>query len=360
MSSLIVDVCRVEAIHKHPNADKLSIANVKGWWCIVGLNQYEVGDLVVFIPPETLISTETIDKYKLTYIHKNRRLRTIKLRGFISQGLILPNDNNWKEGTNVADKLGITKYEPPEPRLHNPGFKPNSKKKNPHFSKYTNIENIKNFNTVFKPGDAVVITEKIHGTNFRAGILKRYEGNIWGKIKSWLFGEYEFVYGSHRVQLVATNQRKNFYKEDVYGYIAKKYNLAEILPKDCIVYGEIYGTCPSNKKPIQKGYTYGLTKDVDIVFFDVKLKGKYLSVGEFWEFCKTKNLPTAPNLYTGEFHDIVLDQQTQGESILDPNTKVREGCVVKSLIEENHFRIGRKILKSINPEYLLKENTVDH
>jgi tRNA-binding EMAP/Myf-like protein len=38
MSSLIIEVCKVENIIKHPNADKLSIVTIKGWQCIVGLD----------------------------------------------------------------------------------------------------------------------------------------------------------------------------------------------------------------------------------------------------------------------------------------------------------------------------------
>lgn len=49
MSSLIVEVCQIAAIEKHPNADNLDIATVKGWNCIVRTGQYSQGDAVVFI-----------------------------------------------------------------------------------------------------------------------------------------------------------------------------------------------------------------------------------------------------------------------------------------------------------------------
>jgi tRNA-binding EMAP/Myf-like protein len=47
MSSLIVEVVKIEKVEKHPNADRLSLAYVKGWQSIVGLDQYKEGDLVV-------------------------------------------------------------------------------------------------------------------------------------------------------------------------------------------------------------------------------------------------------------------------------------------------------------------------
>jgi RNA ligase (TIGR02306 family) len=90
MSSLIVEVCKIDEVIKHSNADKLSIATVKGWNCIIGLDQYKVGDTVVFIPPDCIIPNDLIEKYELVYLRNGGRTGTLKLRGYISQGLILP------------------------------------------------------------------------------------------------------------------------------------------------------------------------------------------------------------------------------------------------------------------------------
>lgn len=353
MSSLIVDVCKILKVEKHPNADKLSIATVKGWNCIISLNQYKEGDLVIFCPPDSIIPDDLIEKYNLTYLKKGGRVKTVKLRKFISQGLILdiPTDKNWKEGKEVAKELGITKYEPPVSHNLQMGNRPSKKKRNPLFDKYTDIENIKNYHTVFTEEDRVVITEKIHGSNFRAGNLKRYTDSLWGKFKSFLFGKYQFVYGSHNVQKTALNRKMGFYGENVYGKIARKYNLAEIIPEDYILYGEIYG------KGIQE-LEYGM-EDIDVVFFDIKYKGKYLNWTDFDDFCRSKKLPFVPVFAVENFHPDMLEKYTQGESALC-HGQIREGCVIKSLEEENNPRIGRKILKSINPEYLVKKNRTEH
>ena len=390
MSKLIIEVCKIKAIEKHPNADRLSIAQVKGWNCIVGLNQYKVGDLVIFCPPDSVIPANIIDKYKLEYLKKDGRVKTVKLRKFISQGLVLdiPKDKNWKEGKDVAKDLGITKYEPPQSKyslgnnkvtfgklwkkyiekeislrrlvaktigLVKDSLKP-KKNPNPLFNKYTDIENIKNYDTVFKVGDNVVITEKIHGTNFRAGYLPIHPGQgLRNKIKylvnKYLLNKnYEFVYGSHNVQKISFKGR-GFYNEDVYGKIAKKYKLAEILPKDYVIYGEIYGV------GIQE-LEYGM-KDIDIRFFDIKYQGKYINFHDFTEFCLNKILPVVPVLAIEEYDPEKLKSYTEGKSVIAPN-QIREGCVVTSLEEENNHRVGRKILKSINPEYLIKKNRTEH
>jgi len=380
VSDLIIEVCKIDKIEKHPNADRLALATIKGWNCVVGLNAKE-GDLVVFCPPDSMIPMDLIEKHKLEYLKKDGRVKTVKLRGVISQGLILdiPEGKNWKAGQDVAKELGITKYEPPAPkyqqfknketimktfakyckgeisfrRLITKCFgiiKDKFKKKkniNPLFTKYTDINNINNYNTLFKDGEEVVITEKIHGTNFRAGYVPRRENRWQYKRKN-----QEFCYGSHNVQLVGRRGKQCWYGTDVYGRIAEKYKLAEVLPKDCIVYGEIYG------KGIQK-LEYGLD-DIDIRFFDVKYKGIYLNYNDFLHFCDNRRLPMVPILYQGKLEEGTIEKYTKGDSILSRVKQIREGCVVKPLYEENNKLIGRKVLKSINPEYLLKKDRTDY
>lgn len=362
MSSLIVDVAKIIAIEKHPNADRLRIATVKGWNCIIGLDDFQVGDLIVFIPPDSVLPDSLCDKYNLEFVKKGGRVKTVKLRGYISQGLCLPlpEGKKYKEGHSMAKEMGITKYEPPT-RSNQHGFNagqmPTKKKLNPLFDKYTNIENIKNYNAIFKEGDKVVITEKIHGTNFRAGHLTICPRTIWGWIKKHIFKkDYEFVYGSHNVQKKPFSSNKGWYGEDVYGQMAKKYNLAEIIPKDYIVYGEIYG-------PKIQELTYGMIK-IDLVIFDVKYKNKYLDFPEFLTFCEERQLPMVPIHYIGDYSEEVLKQYTNCDSALTrikhKVSQMAEGCVVTSYMEEFNPRMGRKILKSINTEYLLTKKRTEY
>src|SRR5436190_20273786 len=59
MSSLIIEVCRVDSVELHPNADRMAIARVKGWrTCInrdpnTGKLQFERGDRCVYVPPDS-------------------------------------------------------------------------------------------------------------------------------------------------------------------------------------------------------------------------------------------------------------------------------------------------------------------
>ena len=72
----------------------------------------------------------------------------------------------------VTQTLGVTKYEPPAPPQNMQGVAVKPKKTNPYFEKYTDIDNIKRHPDVFSEDIYVVATEKIHGTNFRAGYVR--------------------------------------------------------------------------------------------------------------------------------------------------------------------------------------------
>src|SRR3954452_18318879 len=123
MSRLIVEVCRVEQVLPHPNADRMSICVVKGWRVCAGKDTFRAGDRCVYVPPESVLTPELSDrvgctKY-LTPLPANNdgvrapggRVRVAKLRGEPSYGLILPlEDDTLPVGTDMAARLGITKY----------------------------------------------------------------------------------------------------------------------------------------------------------------------------------------------------------------------------------------------------------
>lgn len=365
MSSLIVEVCEIKNIQPHPNADRLDIATVKGWNCIVGRDNYKIGDLCVFFPPDSVLPEKLINDYELEFLKKGGRVGTLKLRGFVSQGLILPvtcvpSYILTGVGDNVADVLGVTKYEVVERVTSKHGNITSRKVQNPHFTKYTDIENIKNFDNVFEDGELVVITEKIHGSNIRFGWLPieiNFKNGDWIGILRSLWKKYilrethEFVYGSHNVQLQWNNQ-KNFYDKNIYAEVLKKVDTV-LLPQDFIFYGEIYG------KGVQE-----LEYEQDslaLVIFDIKdiINNAYMGWEVVCTICDMHKLETVPILYLGEFSQKILDKETNGNSLLAPR-QIREGCVVKSLFEENHPKIGRKILKSISPEYLARKNRTEY
>lgn len=357
MSSLIVEAVKINSISPIEGADRIVLATVKGWNCIIQKDSYNVGDLVTFIPPDSILPQELIEKHNLTYMKNGDRIRSVKLKGVISQGLILPLPiGKFREGDDLSKVMNITKWQPPEPKYSIGSSNQVSKKKlNPLFDKYTDIENIKNYNNIFNEDDVIVITEKIHGANARYANLEIPNGQglkLIEKISNWyqkyiLKQTHQFVYGSHNVQITSLSNRKSFYGEDVWGSLGKRYDLVNKIPKDYIIYGEVAG------EGIQD-LTYGL-KERELFVFDVKKNGRYLSWHEVVSFCEVLGLKTVPELYVGNWYDGILEDYTQGKSIIC-STQMREGITIKMFNEGNHPKIGRKILKSVSTEYLLRKN----
>jgi len=182
VSDFKVVIKKIKQVEHHPNADRLDIVQVDGYRCIVGRNSYSVGDLVAYIPEAAIIPDWLIEQLGLTGRlagKQKNRVKAVKLRKVLSQGLIVPttgshsnafpdaclhaikNENDLlgvKEGDDVTEFLGITKYEPPIPS-HMNGEVWNA------FGMTLNydIENIKRFPDVLQEGENVSFTEKIHG-----------------------------------------------------------------------------------------------------------------------------------------------------------------------------------------------------
>ena len=320
MSSLITQVRRFE-LKPHPNADSLSLAypNETDWQCCCRTEDFANEVLALYIPIDTLIPTALAAEWGLPNAKdgKDFRLKTIKLRGQLSQGILVPNRGRFAEGDDVAESLGLTKYEAPERGSQGANC---SIPQPEGFDKYTDIENIKNFKHSLIDGEEVVITEKLHGSNARAG---------------WVDGV--FYVGSRRMtlELESANQ---------WTLIASKYDLEHKLRgyNGYVVYGEVYGN------GVQK-LAYGQSEKC-FAAFDVWNGTRYLDAADFFAFCSNLCIPHVPIIYRGEYKPELLELRT-GQSTLAPH--VREGIVIKPAVERWDYNMGRVVVKSINEKYLL-------
>ena len=119
---------KIDSIRPIPGADAIECAIVGGWTCVVKRGEYTVGDLAVYLEIDSWVPTELapfLSKGKEPRVFdgiKGERLRTVKLRGQLSQGLLLSlgvlpaNDDfngAWTEGEDVSELLGIVKWEMP-------------------------------------------------------------------------------------------------------------------------------------------------------------------------------------------------------------------------------------------------------
>lgn len=366
MSELIVEVCQIEDIIPHDNADRLEIALIKGWNCVVQKGKYQKGDSIVYIPIDSILPTNLENllfppdsKVKL----HNSRVKTIKLRGAISQGLIVGLKTLGVEGTpigtNVAKLLNIKKYEPPaalSPQSQCNQIK--RKDKNPDFREYTDIQNFKHYPDLFKEDDEVVVVEKIHGSNWRSSLLPFHANTLWKKIKKFfrLTPQYEFCYGTHHTQLQYKRFYGGYYKDkgNIYWEMVKKYDILNKIKPGETIYGEVYGD------GIQKGYNYGCGPGIrELVIFDVNVNGRFLNYEELRQWCLERDLQMPSLLYKGPWDPEIVKKCAVGDSIFRPDQKIREGVVIRPIKEET-CKIGRKILKLINDAYLLGNQTDFH
>jgi RNA ligase (TIGR02306 family) len=324
VSTFKVEVVRVR-LEPHPNADRLELAKVRGWQCCVVKGQFQEGGLGIYIPVDAVLPEALIDSLG---IRKNyhKRLRTIKLRGMVSQGLLISAGPDNTEGQDVTEALGITKYDPPIP-VHMAGI---VRPEHACFRKYTDIENWKNFPDLLRPGEEVIVTEKVHGTNFRAG---KFDG--------------ELHVGSHRLSLMED-------PDNLYWRAAALLGLKERLAEGEILYAEIYGQGVQDltygKKPGQLG----------VIVFDIIRDNRYLDCAAFAERLAQSGWQdlAAPILYRGPWSSDIL-KLAAGDSVLCPG-QIREGVVIRPAVERFDPRTGRVILKALNDDYLLRKDATEH
>ncbi len=116
----MASIRKIDSIRPIEGADAIECAVVGGWTVVVKKDEYQVGDLAVYCEIDSWIPTELapfLSKGKEPREFegvKGERLKTIKLRGQLSQGLLLPLNKDtveWNEGDDVTEFLGIKKWE---------------------------------------------------------------------------------------------------------------------------------------------------------------------------------------------------------------------------------------------------------
>ena len=233
------------------------------------------------------------------------------------------------------------------------------KHNHPSFSKYTSINHLKKYWRAFKEGENVFITEKLHGTNFRAGWVPFLPRTFWQKLKS-IFGQnpkWEFVYGSHNVQLMdGSNKTKGGSKGNVYKKIVDDHQLKIKIPNGELWYGEIVGG------GIQTGYDYGYKEgEVDVFFMDIKqsVTQKYFDFSYVINttiYYEEQVVPFWRSYYQPD--EVLADLNNGKPSDIDGETVPIEGFVIRPE-KEADFYGGRLILKVLNDEYLLRKENSD-
>lgn len=121
----LASIRKISEINPIPGADAIEVATVGGWKVVVKCGEFSDGDLAVYIEIDSWVPTELapfLTKGSEPRVYngvKGERLRTVKLRGQVSQGLLIPisavygkiGSIDIQEGRDITDLLGIEKWE---------------------------------------------------------------------------------------------------------------------------------------------------------------------------------------------------------------------------------------------------------
>lgn len=331
-------------VSPHENADALEVAHVDGYRSVVRLGEFADGDMAIYIPEQALLPEGIVAALGLTGRlagPEANRVKAVRLRGVLSQGLLYrPAGVELREGEDYAERFGITKWVPPVPTNMAGEAEPCTQ-----LEPYTEIENIKRYPDVFASGEIVVATEKAHGTC----TICTYDA------------ERDRVYVTSKgmakkgLGLIDTRDEHgrptNAYWRVVHdnGLPAKLGAFAAAANATTVtVYGETLGV---------QDLMYGLARgDLALRVFDVRVDGRFLDPDRVAAATAEMDLERVPELYRGPFSDEAIWKAATGkEAITGRATHIREGVVVRPVVERDHPALGRVIVKAVSDAYLTRK-----
>lgn len=337
----LASIKQIAEVRSIPDADKICAYRVDGWWVVDAVGKYQVGDLVVYCEvdswiPNTIAPFLSKGQEPREYEGvKGERLRTVRLRGQLSQGLLLPystlmstyegeaTSTDWFCNQDVTEELGILKYEAPIPaqlagevRGMFPGVIPKTDQERIQ-NLVSELETWTNSNLSWE------VTEKLDGSSMTVYVHDEDEG--------------------------VCSRNLNLKESDTNSLwkLARKYDMITKIRatgRNLALQGEIIG------EGIQ-GNPYKL-KGQDFYLFDIYDidQGNYLTPTERVTLVETMGIKHVP-IDTGEWHFFdetveYLLECAEGKSQLCATTE-QEGLVFKCHNADHSF-------KAISNKFLLK------
>ena len=332
----LASIQKIKALEPIEGADAIEKATVLGWHLVVKKGEYKVGDLCVYCEIDSLMP----DKPEFEFLKpRGMRIRTIRLRGQISQGIcfqpdILPKDFEVVEDADCTEVLGITKYEPPIP-AHLTG---KVKGKFPGFMPKTDETRVQVLQSILDKyaGSNCYVTEKLDGSSV-----------------TYYIRNGEFGVCSRNLELLEE-------EENSYWKVARALDLEnkmKSLNKNFALQGELVGEGIQKNILKLRGQTVYFFNMFDIDAY------KYVPFHNFKKILSDFDLKIVPviseNYVPGnDIEKIVKDATIR--SLVNPEAWA-EGIIIRPLDEKLDSEISTEILlsgrlsfKAINPEFLLK------
>lgn len=346
----LASIQTVNAIDPIPNADAIERVRVLGWWVVAKKGEFAVGDRIIYCEIDSLLPEraefEFLRKscFKPAIVQGGQefqragfRIKTIRLRGQVSQGIcfplhVLPPGTPTDDGTDVTEALGVIKHDPPPPasmagRVKGtfPGFLPKTDE--------TRVQVLEGALARHR-GKLFRVTEKLDGSSFTAFLR---EGVFGVCSRNLLLDETDethlFIRLAKRLELGVTLVRLR----DKYGF-------------DPAIQGEVIG-------PGIQANKYGL-REVELRAFNLfdLSAGRLVDADRALELFSEFHLEAVPQLepitLTHGVDDLI--RMAEGVSVLNPKVQ-REGIVLRPNAEEYDADLGGRLsFKAINPLFLLK------
>lgn len=347
-----------------PNADKIEVVMINGWEVVAKKDEFNVGDFVVYVE----IDSKLPERPEFEFMRsRNFKVKTIKLKGQVSQGIVFPlsilENKIRMEWDDVTEELGIINFKDLE-EVKDPITAKNTpildflyrypltrplavlltpkkdKSVFPNFIKKTDEERVQNnshFLLTLQTRECIV-TEKLDGCSATYFIKKK------GFLGRKMFGVCS------RNLWLKTKHTCNWWD------VAEKYNLEQKMKKvggEFYIQGEIVG-------PSIQGNKYGLTEKRFYLFnaYDM-VKRRYFTWDELILLSWSLNVEIVPFLNNTKYMVDIKDwkednfvrelvKHSKGFSSLNCNS-IREGFVIR----ENTGDYKNSI-KVINPDFLIK------
>jgi RNA ligase (TIGR02306 family) len=342
MERKLASVRKISKISSIEGADKIELAIVDGWKVVVAKDvNHKVDDMVIYCEIDSFLPVKEEFEFLRKSSYKKMsdgtegfRLKTIKLRGQVSQGLILPmsvveyTNVQFKVGMDVTNLLGVTKYEPPIPAE----LSGKVKGMFPSFLYKTDEERVQNLASEYesykeknKEEVKFYVTEKLDGSSATF------------YIKDGVFGVC-----SRNLELLET-EGNSFWK------VARELKLEEwliSLGKNICLQGELVGESVQGNPYKIKGQTVRFFNGFNI---DTQENIPFL---EFVELTQKMNLTTVPILdYDFTLPETIEDMLEYADKKSELNSNFdREGIVVRSYDRTISFKVisNKFLLKSEN------------
>ena len=345
----LASVQTVYDIQDIPDSDRIQSARVLGWTVVIEKNKHFNNESIVFVEIDSLLpelpAYEFLRKCCYTSANKGFRIKSMKLRGCLSQGLILPlsvlgeKAETAQIGDDVTEMLGIRKWERAPAEGEKARLFGHARGSLPHRIPKTDETRIQS---------AVHVLERHEGKMF--SVTEKYDGT---SMSVFWDPEDGLHVCSRNVDLKPDYEHK--WNGTAYWDYAIEHDLESVVHQigdNVVLQGELIG-------PGIQGNHYKLEALVYRVFnmYDLNT-GKYSSYQEMSD--RVKELGLGNDFLVHEICNISLPNNLQAMLKLSKGKSVygdmsREGIVCRAVPEDRDVKLGRLSFKVINDDFLLEK-----